>query len=250
MGTTLTNEAEITTDDGMDTDSTPDNDIATEDDQDEVPVTVDQIYDLALTKVLTSTGPYTPGDNVTYDITITNEGTIDATNVVVTDMLPVGLNFVSGTGFSATAPHTSTIASLPAGGAPVVLSIVAEIDNSFMETSLTNVAEITTDDGMDIDSTPDNDDATEDDQDEAMVTVGQIYDLALDKTLITAGPYIPGNNVTYEITVSNEGTFDATNVVVTDLLPAGMNFVSGTGFSATAPHTSTIASLPAGGAPG
>jgi len=248
-GTSLTNEAEITSDDGADVDSTPDNDVATEDDQDDAVVMVTQNYDLELSKSIVTAGPYIPGNNVTYQITVSNAGTLDAANVVVTDMLPSGMNFVNGTGFSATAPHTSTIANLPAGGAPVVLTLVAQIDPSFMGTSLTNVAEITMDDGMDDDSTPDNNDPTEDDQDDVIIPIEQSYDLALSKTITSTGPYMPGDNVTYQITVTNEGSLDAANVVVTDALPAGLNFVSGTGFSATAPHTSTIASLPAGGTP-
>ena len=47
MGTSLANVAEITGDDGDDTDSTPDNDVPGEDDQDAVEVPVGQTYDLA-----------------------------------------------------------------------------------------------------------------------------------------------------------------------------------------------------------
>ena len=195
QGTSFTNVAEITADNGDDIDSTPDNGDSNEDDQGEASVTVNQTYDLALSKAITSTGPYEPGDQVTYEISVTNEGTLNAANVEVTDNLPAGLNFVSGTGFSATAPYISTIASLPAG-ATEVLTLVAEIDASFMGTSLVNEAEITADDGMDDDSTPDNDDPMEDDQDEVPVTIDQTYDLALAKAITSTGPYEPGDNVT------------------------------------------------------
>ena len=91
MGTTLTNVAEITSDDGVDVDSTPDNDDINEDDQDEVPVTIGQTFDLALTKVLSTTGPIAAGDVVTFDITVINQGSLDATGVVITDYIPTGL---------------------------------------------------------------------------------------------------------------------------------------------------------------
>nr|MBK9652320.1 hypothetical protein [Bacteroidota bacterium] len=42
-------------------------------------IDVKQTYDLALTKVLTSVGPFVPGDNVTFTISVFNQGTLDAT---------------------------------------------------------------------------------------------------------------------------------------------------------------------------
>ena len=176
-------------------------------------------YDLALSKVVTSAGPYEPGGQVTYEITVTNEGTLDASNVVVSDMLPTGLNFVSGTNFMGSGPYTSTIASLPAGGAPIVLTLVADIDANFQGTNLTNVAQITADNGGDIDSTPNNNMGMEDDQDEVSITVDQTFDLALRKTLSGVPTAInPGDDVTFTITVINQGSLDAYNVEITDYI--------------------------------
>jgi len=42
-------------------------------------------------------------------------------------------------------------------------------------------------------------------------------------------PVIAGNNLTYTVTVSNAGPLSATDVVVTDTLPAGVSFVSTSG---------------------
>lgn len=50
--------------------------------------------------------------------------------------------------------------------------------------------------------------------------------LAVDKTLLTAGPYLVGNEVTYRITVTNDGTGDSTDVSVTDALAPELAFVS------------------------
>ncbi|MFA6955240.1 MAG: IPTL-CTERM sorting domain-containing protein [Thermoanaerobaculia bacterium] len=53
-------------------------------------------------------------------------------------------------------------------------------------------------------------------------------DLAVAKSVLTAGPYIVGSNVTYRITVTNGGGADSTAVTVTDTLPAQLSWVSST----------------------
>ena len=112
-----------------------------------------------------------------------------------------------------------------------------------MGASLINNAEITggstTDggpDATDVDSTPgdnatpddlanDNDTADiagGDDQDPALIPIGQVYDLALTKminTTATPGPYAPGSTVQFTISVVNQGTLDAFDVDVLDSAP-------------------------------
>ena len=218
MGTSLANVAEITGDDGEDTDSTPDNDVSSEDDQDAVEVPVGQTYDLALTKTITSDGPYAPGSTVSFDITVANEGTLTADAVVVTDRPADGLTFSALNSATATdnGDGTFTLNGSLAAGASTTFNVSYVIDGDFMGTSLANVAEITGDDGEDTDSTPDNDVPSEDDQDAVEVPVGQTYDLALTKTITSDGPYAPGSTVSFDITVANEGTLTADAVVVTD----------------------------------
>jgi uncharacterized repeat protein (TIGR01451 family) len=53
-------------------------------------------------------------------------------------------------------------------------------------------------------------------------------DLALTKS-DSPDPVVAGSNLTYTIRVQNPGTLPATNVVVTDKLPSGVDFVSATG---------------------
>jgi uncharacterized repeat protein (TIGR01451 family) len=53
-------------------------------------------------------------------------------------------------------------------------------------------------------------------------------DLALTKS-DSPDPVVAGNNLTYTIRVENPGGLPATNVVVTDNLPSGVDFVSATG---------------------
>ena len=129
MGSSIVNDSEIAGADNTegiaDEDSTPgdnagdpsetgsDNDIADDsnggsdnpadnDDFDPAEVTVGQVFDLALTKVFasSSTTPIVPGSSVTFDITVYNQGTLDAVNVLVEDYIPAGMTFVSSPDFA------------------------------------------------------------------------------------------------------------------------------------------------------
>ena len=249
MGTSITNEAEISDDDGDDIDSTPSVDDGPDtdnnlndgaDDEDPETITLGQVYDLALLKTIVTPGPYAPGQDVTYEITVCNQGSLNANFFEITDAIPAGMTLSSvpgNTGWSGpvTGPVTYNYTSLlPAQDPDACASvfITLTIDANFMGTSLLNEAEISDDDGNDVDSTPGVDDGPDtdgdlndgaDDEDPELIAVGQIYDLALTKEVITAGPYVAGQDVMYEITVCNQGTLDANNIVVTDHIPAGMS---------------------------
>ena len=60
---------------------------------------IDNTTDLVTVKTLAS-GDTTPdeGDTVTFDITVTNDGPGDATNVSLTDLLPAGLTATGNNG--------------------------------------------------------------------------------------------------------------------------------------------------------
>ncbi len=54
--------------------------------------------DLSVTKTTTATGTVHPGDPVDFTIRVDNAGPADATNIVVTDVLPAELDYASCTG--------------------------------------------------------------------------------------------------------------------------------------------------------
>ena len=76
-------------DDGAGTPGTADN-TADADDYDPAQINVAQTFDLALTKTISSMGPFAPGDTVKYTITVYNQGTLHADSIVVTETPPVG----------------------------------------------------------------------------------------------------------------------------------------------------------------
>ncbi len=158
------------------------------------------------------------GDNVVFTVVVRNNGPDDATNVVINDLLPAGMNYVSSSpsqGSYDDAAGEWTVGTIPAYGY-VLLDIVAQMNDYDAQT---NTASVGSSDTFDPDTTNNTDDAT-------VNTIAA--DLSITKS-DSPDPVVAGNNLTYTVTVSNAGPSDAANVVVTDTLPAGVTFVSTTG---------------------
>ena len=180
-----------------------------------------QQADLSLTKSVSNTSPNV-GENVTYTIVVTNAGPSTATDVEVLDILPAGLQFISSADFINTnGTLTGQILNLPVGS-PKTLTFIAKVTGNQL---IANKAEVSKSDQFDPDSqvgtgTEDG----QDDTDDAILTP-QSADLSLLKTVSKTNPTV-GENITYTISVTNEGANTATNVEVKDVLPVGLQFVS------------------------
>uniref|UniRef100_UPI00046FCD09 T9SS C-terminal target domain-containing protein n=1 Tax=Aquimarina pacifica TaxID=1296415 RepID=UPI00046FCD09 len=226
------NVTEVIASDVFDIDSQPNNDDGdqSEDDEDNAIVTpVEAIADLSLTKVVVD-GDTTPliGSEITFQITITNDGPQDATSVEVTDFLSSGYDFVL---FSSTVGGYNettgiwTVGNIASGTSETLLiDVLVNPTGDYL-----NIAQVTASDVLDIDSSPNNDDGdqSEDDEDSEVVTpVEAIADLSLVKTVVDGdtSPRV-GTEITFQITVTNDGPQDATGVEVIDLLPSGFDFV-------------------------
>jgi uncharacterized repeat protein (TIGR01451 family) len=87
-----------------------------------------------------------PGDALTYTLRITNSGSITATGLIITDVLPADVNYTSGT---ATPPETSLtgqtlvwndLAPISPNGGAFVITIPVTVDSDVLdETILTNM---------------------------------------------------------------------------------------------------------------
>ncbi|MBW1298793.1 DUF7507 domain-containing protein [Aquimarina litoralis] len=230
---TYVNVAEVTASDNFDPDSTPNNDVLAEDDQDDADPGVDPVSDLSLTKgvVLTTdadtSGGATPGDTVTFTVTVSNGGPNDATGVEVTDQVPNGYTIV-GTPTVSQGTYTVGTGVWDVGtitnSGTATLTVVATVNATG---TYVNVAEVTASDNFDPDSTPNNDVLAEDDQDDADPSVDPVSDLSLTKGVVlttdadTSGNISVGDTVTFSITVTNDGPNDATGVGVGDIVPDG-----------------------------
>ncbi len=243
---TLTNYAQIKdAKDGQgnpvtDKDSTPGNGFNRgEDDNDSEPVTVSPapVYDLALNKSLAPGQAVSvfPGALVKYRLTVTNQGNVPATQIALSDSLPTGMTLqdAAWTAVGNIATLNVPIPGPLAAGATAFVDITVKVSESFTTGTLTNYAQIKdAKDGQgnpvtDKDSTPGNGfNKGEDDNDSEPVTVSPapVYDLALNKSLAPgqAASVFPGALVKYRLTVTNQGNVPATQIALSDSLPAGM----------------------------
>lgn len=217
------NIAEISASDQPDPDSTPGNNVPGEDDQDDATATPNQI-DLSLTKIVDDNTP-NRNQQITFTITVSNAGPDQATGVVVNDDLPAGITFVSSNpsqGAYDNATGLWTVGAVNSGGS-ATLTITGTVTTVGAKT---NTAEVVDANEDDVDSTPDNEDVEEDDI-ASVVVAPNVADLSVTKTVDDATPD-RNQNIVFTIVAANGGPDQATNVAITDLLPAGLTFVSST----------------------
>ena len=171
---------------------------------------------------------YTPGGTATYTVTITDTGASDAEDVTVTDALPAGVTLTAAvscvangsascgtvTGAIGETSFGTTGASIGAGiGSSLVFTVPVAFDAGMTATSLTNTANATdlatsaTASGSDTDA------------------LAPQVTLAVAKT-DGSSTYTPGGTATYTVTVTHGGLSNATNVTISDALPAGVTLTA------------------------
>ena len=204
--------------------------------------------DLGLTFTATP-NPVVTGSTVTYTYSIFNNGPSTATNVRFTDPLPAGVALVA-----LPPPSQGNASSMDVGGVPTIVVdfgdlaagatasgvIVVQVTSTASGT-LDNPASVTLNE---VDQNPANNAAN------APLFVNPA-DLAV---LVSASPdpIAQGGNLTYTIIVGNNGPATATGVILTDILPGGVNFVSadpsqGSVALANGVLTAALGAIPAGG---
>ncbi len=162
------------------------------------------------------------GENVSYTITVTNNGPQVATNVRVQDLVPFGTSVVSldvsnpdnvdaycsssGSCFLGTM-NVSTVATI---------SMVLQVNSDYLDPTLVNTAHVT---GDQAEFDPANNIA------DSTVNVSTSADLSITK-IDLVDPVNAGENIQYEIQVANNGPSDAQDVEITDGVPAGTTFQS------------------------
>src|SRR5262249_49933486 len=144
-------------------------------------------------------------------------GPNSATNVTVTDLLPAGVSFIFATpsqGSYNSSTGLWTVGTVTTS-TPQTLLMQAIVVSPNLQT---NTAVISHSDHYE--PPPANNAATASE-------TPQLADLAVSKSVDNATPNV-GDVITYTVAVTDNGPNSATNVIVNDLLPAGLAFVVAT----------------------
>ena len=182
--------------------------------------------DLVITK--SHSGNFTTGTTGSYTLTVKNNGPDDyaaSNTITVTDTLPTGLTYSSatGSGWSCGAAGQvvtcTTGVTLTSGSTLPVITVTVNV-TSAAANAVTNSATVAVLNGYDYNSSNNTaNDAT---------TVLYATDVQITNT--HSGNFSAGANASYTLTVTNNGPLAANGTTtVSDTLPTGETFVSGTG---------------------
>ena len=156
-------------------------------------ICVTSCADISLTQIDTP-DPVTVGNNVTYTITLTNNGPDSATDIELTDVLPGAVTLVSVTPSTGSCAGTSTVVcalGTLVNGASATVTIVV---TTTVVGNLTNTVSVTSDE---TDTAPGNNL----DEERTLVT---LPDLAV-KTISAVKAAIPGTDIVLSDTTTNKG---------------------------------------------
>ncbi|MCX7681916.1 MAG: hypothetical protein N2508_08130, partial [Anaerolineae bacterium] len=163
--------------------------------------------------------PVEAGAFLTYTIIVTNTGIVPATGVVVTDEVPVNTTYLSCSPSPCGA--SGGVVSWTLGvldiGVPRILTMRVRVDTPLPNgTMITNTVWVTSTEGL-----------TDTDTVTTPVTSAPVLRLAKSSTDANGAPLRPGDRLTYTLLVSNTGNEIATQVTVSDTVPAHTVYVAG-----------------------
>jgi uncharacterized repeat protein (TIGR01451 family)/fimbrial isopeptide formation D2 family protein len=181
-------------------------------------VSVEPNADLSVVK--THVGNVTAGNNVTYNMVVSNAGPSNVSSFTLSDTLDQNYAYVSATGATC-APSGQTINCTGGtinSGLNATVTITATLESSATGT-ISNTATVAAPTGV-------NDPDTSNNSSTVTNTIDTSADLAITKT--HTGNFTPAQNGTFTITATNNGPSDADTATITDILPTGLTYVSTT----------------------
>ncbi len=152
------------------------------------------------------------GDTATFTITATNNGQDNATNIKISDLMPNGLNNIQfSTSPGTTYSFSDGIWTIPQlnNGDTVTLNLTGIVNSTLASKNTTNIATRTQQDQYNPLPTTAN----------ATIYV-PLANVQINKTTNKNTPNV-GETVTFTITATNNGPDQATNIKITDIMPAG-----------------------------
>ncbi|RWW91662.1 DUF11 domain-containing protein, partial [Flavobacterium cerinum] len=160
----------------------------------------------------------TVGQQVIFKIDVTNNGPNNATGVSVTDQLPNGFTYVSHTVTAGTYNDGTGIWNIGA----LSNGVTSSLEITVLVKATGNHTNVATVSGSQTDPTPG------DNSDDATSAPNVLANLSIEKTVNNLIPNV-SSEVEFTLKATNNGPGNATNVVVTDQLPAGYSYVSHSG---------------------
>ena len=173
-------------------------------------------------RMIPASGTAAQGVPFTYALTVTNAGSLAASGVSVTDILPAGVDFVSAVASQGTCSGTTTIVcTLGAMASDASATIQLTVRPSIIGTLVNSVSVA----ANEVDPNSVNNTAS------ASVVVKAAQDTVDLGVSMTAAPNPAAvlANLTYVISVTNSGVGTANNVTMSDAIPANVKFISVSG---------------------
>ena len=221
MATILNNAATLTYNSGASTSSAASNVVAT---------SLLDSYSITSAKY-SANDSFRPGENITYLVTVTNTGTEPVFAVQITDDLgsgtPAPLSYVADSALvidggavtqvvpTSVSPLVIVLPDALASGESVNVLYVAQVSSVIADSvqAITNTVQTSARQGSAagevIDAEPAS--VTINREDYAQINITK----SVDKAVVASG-----DTLTYTFTIENSGNIEATNVVITDTLPA------------------------------
>ncbi|MGW8248521.1 MAG: isopeptide-forming domain-containing fimbrial protein, partial [Acidiferrobacterales bacterium] len=183
------------------------------------------------------------GDTLTYTITISNNGAVDATGVVFTDTMPTNVTYVAGSGrlngattginFSGTtltADYAGAIGNFARGTTATItfdVTVNGTVSNGDI---ISNQGTVSSNEQADEPTDADGNDANGDQPTLISVGAGQALSINKSVAVVGGGVALAGGQLEYTVQVANIGTTTATSVVIRDNMVAGQfAYVPGSG---------------------
>ena len=173
--------------------------------------------------------PVASGGQVTYEITVTNNGPDVATSVTLEDTLPAGSTFVSALSDSGECIEVEGTVSCDLGSlepeGSAIVALVVDAPEVETTTVITNSATASADETDPVETNNVSEEETTvevDDEASADLSVAQTDE---------PDPVTAGNGVEYAVTVTNDGPDAATEVTLVDTIPTGSTLIDAEGCS-------------------
>jgi|GEM_PF-5339099 len=162
------------------------------------------------------------GETVAFDIEITNNSDIPATDIIIEELLPPSFNYIShqlSKGDFYSLSNNWEIGNLPAAATETLtINVLPNQVGTFTNSVFISQAEP-------LDTIVDNNSSSADVTIEELIVLTPTVDLSINKT-VQNDTIDLGETVAFDIEVTNNSDIPATDIIIEELLPPSFNYIS------------------------